>query len=418
MDIKIPEKIIRRRRLRRLSITLAVVAVAVAAIFALSTLNGKTIDLKSVNVAEATTGPVELSLHASGTVVPAFEEIITSPISTRIVEVYVQPGDTLAEGTPLLRLDLDSSESELSGLADQRSMKALEAKQAGLNDRTHLADLEMRVKVKEMEVSQLRAEVAAERRLDSIGSGTGERIRQAELAYKTAALELDQLRRQMDNERAARAASRDIRRLDLSVFDKTVAEKQRTLDDARVLSPRAATLTSIITEIGRQVQAGEQLATIADLTRFKVAGEIADSYTGRFAVGARALVRVDRETIEGTIVNIAPKSSSGLVDFILILDDPADPRLHAGTSTDVYIRQGLVGGDVVRLPYGSFYKGKGPTEVWVVSDDGETAEKRTVEMGDAGYDFVHVASGLRSGERVITSDMSKFNAYTKLKIKR
>ena len=56
----------------------------------------------------------------------------------------------------------------------------------------HLNYLEMQAKVKEMDVNRLHAEVINERRLDSIGSGTGERVREAEFAYETGRLQLEQ----------------------------------------------------------------------------------------------------------------------------------------------------------------------------------------------------------------------------------
>ena len=45
-------------------------------------------------------GTIEVSVSASGKVVPAFEEIINSPINTRIVEVYKKGGDSVDVGTP------------------------------------------------------------------------------------------------------------------------------------------------------------------------------------------------------------------------------------------------------------------------------------------------------------------------------
>ena len=148
-------------------------------------------------------------------------------------------------------------------------------------DRTALADLEMRISIKEMAVSRLRAELEAERRLDSLGSGTGEKVAQAELAWNTGVLELDQLRRQLDSEKRIREAEGNSRRLDMSVFDKNMAEKQRQLDQARIRSPRSAILTSIISDIGRQISPGEKIATVADLSQFKIEGEIADSLQNR-----------------------------------------------------------------------------------------------------------------------------------------
>ena len=55
-------------------------------------------------------GTIEVSVSASGKVVPAFEEIINSPINTRVLEVYKKGGDSVEVGTPILKLDLQSAE--------------------------------------------------------------------------------------------------------------------------------------------------------------------------------------------------------------------------------------------------------------------------------------------------------------------
>lgn len=47
-------------------------------------------------------GTIETTVTGSGSVVPAFEEIINSPISTRIMEVYCKAGDSVDMCTPLL----------------------------------------------------------------------------------------------------------------------------------------------------------------------------------------------------------------------------------------------------------------------------------------------------------------------------
>lgn len=70
----------------------------------------KSSDLK---ICTADRGTIETSVNASGKVAPAFEEIINSPIATKIIEVYSKAGDSVKAGTPLLRLDLLSAETEL-----------------------------------------------------------------------------------------------------------------------------------------------------------------------------------------------------------------------------------------------------------------------------------------------------------------
>lgn len=139
---------------------------------------------------------LESSVSASGKIVPLYEQAIVSPVATRIIEVYCNEGDTVEADQSLLKLDLQSAETDLRRISDEVSMKKNEIEQASLANATYLTDLEMKIKVKEMSVSHLKAEVANEKRLDSIGSGTGDRIREAELAYSTARLELEQLKMQ------------------------------------------------------------------------------------------------------------------------------------------------------------------------------------------------------------------------------
>ncbi|MCM1028010.1 MAG: efflux RND transporter periplasmic adaptor subunit [Pseudoflavonifractor sp.] len=419
MDREIPKEE-RRKGLRKKMIIYggaAIVAVGLG-VGALS-LAGRSVKASSLSMAEATMGRVETSLSASGRVVPAYEQIITSPISSRILEVYVQAGDSLREGEPIMRLDLGTAETELSSLADQRAIKALADDKQALADRTEVADLEMRIKVKEMAVSRLEAELAAERRLDSIGSGTGEKVAQAELAWHTGAMELEQMRRQLESTRSIKSAEGRSRSLDMSVFDKSMAEKQRQLDQARILAPRNAIVTSLVTDLGRQISPGEKLATVADLSTFKVAGEIADTYADRVSPGSPVKVRIGRrETLDGHVTSVNPQSSGGTISFTVALDNPSARSLRSGLRAEVYIITDLLeGAEVVRVPNGPYYTGPGRAEVWVTEAEGKELTRRKVTFGEGGYDFVEVTEGLSPGEKIVTSDMNDYKNNSKLKLK-
>lgn len=240
---------------RKQFIRIGIPAVAVIAVIAGAIIFSRdSVNRRELNMALTDRGTIESSVTATGKVVPAFEQAITSPITARIVEVYCNPGDSLEEGTPLLLLDLQSTQTEVDRQQDQRQKQVYEIEQQRLDNETRLTSLEMQIRVKEMAVDRLKTEVANEKRLDSIGSGTGDRVREAELAYRTGRLELEQLRKQLANERKALAATLKSRNLDLSIFDKNYSEQLRTLEDARLRSPRAAVLTYINNNVGEQVQ--------------------------------------------------------------------------------------------------------------------------------------------------------------------
>lgn len=376
----------------------------------------QSVDREDLLITTVDSGTIETSVTGSGSIVPAFEEIINSPINSRIIEVYCKAGDSVDIGTPLLRLDLQSTETELNKLKDQIQMKNYELEQQKVNNNTRVSDLAMQVKVKEMTVNRLEAELRNERYLDSLGSGTGDRVRQAELAFNTGKLELEQMRQQLANERKVTAAGLSVKNLDINIARKNLGEMSRTLDDAQIKAPRKATLTFINDQIGQKVSEGEKIAIISDLSHFKVDGEIADAYGDRIRVGSKAVVRIGRnERMDGIVSNVTPLSRNGVISFSVRLDDDADRRLRSGLKTDVYIMCNVME-DVRRIKNGSFYTGPGSYELFVFNGD-DKLERRSVRLGDSNFEFVEVVDGLNDGDRVVVSDMKRFINATSVKVK-
>lgn len=360
-------------------------------------------------------GTIEVSVSASGKVVPAFEEIINSPINTRILEVYKKGGDSVDVGTPILKLDLQSAETEYKKQLDEEQMKRYQLEQLEVNNSTYLSDLEMQVKVAEMKVNRMEVELRNERYLDSLGSGTTDRVHQAELNFKTGKLELEQLRQQLANERKVKAADLKVKQLEYEIFRKSLAETKRTLDDAQVRSPRKAILTYINNQIGAQVGEGTQIAVISDLSHFKVEGEIADTYGDRVAAGGRAIVKIGSEKLEGQVSSVTPLSKNGVISFTVQLEDDSNRRLRSGLKTDVYVMN-AVKEDVMRVANASYYVGRGEYDLFVRDGEGQLV-KRKVQLGDSNFEYVEVVSGLKPGDRVVVSDMSQYKNKNKLKLK-
>lgn len=313
---------------------------------------------------EVTRGTIEVSVSASGKVVPAFEEIINTPINSRIVEVYGKGGDSVEVGTPLLKLDLQSTETGYQKLQDEDQMKRYQLDQVKINNQTYLSDLEMKVKVSAMKLNRMKAELRNEQYLDSLGSGTTDRVRQAELNFQTGKLELEQLRQQLANERKVKAADLKVKELEYEIFRKEMAEMKRTLEDAQIRSPRKAILTYINDQVGAQVTEGTRLAVISDLSHFKVEAEIADTYADQVVAGGRAIVKIGNEKLEGQISSVTPLSKNGMISFIVQLANDHHRRLRSGLKVDVYVMNAVKEG-VLRIDNASYYVGKGEYELFV-----------------------------------------------------
>ncbi len=368
---------------------------------------------KDLNISTVDKGVIEVSVSASGKVIPAFEEIINSPINSRIVEVYKRGGDSVDVGTPILKLDLQSAETEYNKQLDEEQMKSLQLEQQRVTNHNKLSEMEMNLKVSRMELDRKAVELRNERYLDSLGAGTTDKVRQVELDYNVSILKLKEDEQKYKNEQALAEADLKVKELELNIFRKSLAETRRTLEDAQIRSPRKAILTYVNNEIGSQIGQGAKVAIVSDLSHFKIEGEIADTYGDRIAAGSKAVIKIGSEKLDGTISDVTPLSKNGVISFTVQLEEDNHKRLRSGLKTDVYVMN-AVKDDVLRIANSSYYVGKGEYELFVVN--GNQLLKRKVQLGDSNFEYVEVVSGLQEGEQVIVSDMNAYKDKNKLKI--
>ena len=415
MDREIDKSQLRKERRRKLLVGIGVTVIVVSAIVWLVSGIAPSVKRQDLRVGVAEEGPLEITVAASGRIVPEREEIINSPVETRVVKVFALPGDSVKEGTPLLQLDLEQEETALGKLIDARTMQQQELRQLELSNRTAISDLEMQIKVSEMNVNRLRIEANNERRLDSIGSGTGDRVLQAEKAYNVAVLELEQLHTRLKNERERTVAAERGGQLSVNSAERDIEQMIKTIHRGSIPAPLDGVLTFIVSDLGTRIGAGERVAVVSDLGSFKVLAEVPEGSSDRVEIGSRVNVRVNGAQLDGTVTNITPQAKQGVVSFVVSLDNSRDGHLRSGGRAELYVSSGYKD-KVLRVPNGSFYKGEGEYKVFVFDGD-DRLVRRSIRAGDCNREYVEILEGLRPGDRIVVNEMEQFKNKSKLKIK-
>ncbi|MDD4516042.1 efflux RND transporter periplasmic adaptor subunit [Massilibacteroides sp.] len=413
MDREIPKEVRKKEQIKELTkwgggILAAIVLIAFGMSFLQTNLKRKSLTFSVVDK-----GSIEISVNASGKVIPAFEEIINSPINSRILEVYKKGGDSVEVGTPILKLDLQSAETDYNKLLDEEKMKQLQLEQLRISTKGKLSEMEMKLKVSRMELNRKAVELKNEQYLDSLGAGTTDKVRQVELSYNVGQLQLNEDEQKYENEKELAQADLKVKELELEIFRKSLAETKRTLDDAQIRAPRKAILTFVNNEIGSQVAQGERVAIVSDLSRFKIEGEIADTYGDRIGAGSRVIVKIGSDKLPGFVSEVTPLSKNGVISFIVQLEENNHPRLRSGLKSDVYVMNSIKD-DVLRIANGSYYVGPGDYELFVVNKD--QLLKRKVALGESNFEQVEVISGLQEGDEVVVSNMQDYINKNKIKL--
>lgn len=141
MDREIPKEVRQKERNKKIIRYSAIGVAGVIVVSVLISLMRVGVEEKDLVFSTVDKGVIEVSVSASGKVVPAFEEIINSPINSRILEIYKKGGDSVEIGTPILKLDLQSTETQYQKLLDEEQMRRYKLDQLRVNSQTKLSDM-------------------------------------------------------------------------------------------------------------------------------------------------------------------------------------------------------------------------------------------------------------------------------------
>lgn len=405
MDRELDQSYQRRRIGRRLAWGAASLGLFVAVLVLLPGWLRPAVERDRIRTGRVDRGPIEGIVEASGTVIPAFEGVLSSPVDARVEKILKRPGETVRAGEEILRLDTSQSRLALETIEDSLARKVNEQEQIRLALDKSLRDLRGRIESSRLDAEAAEYRAEQNRKLRKDGLVSEQNLKASEIEAKKARIELSQLEESIEDERRAARARVQGLGLDLQTLYKERAVALRRLELATTRSDRAGVLTWVIPQEGATLRTGEVIARIADLDSFRVEAMVSDVHSSRLAPGLPVRVMIDGQPLAGRLANVYPTIENGAVRFAVDLDDARHPKLRNNLRADVLVVTASRAG-ALRVPKGPFSQGAAGEPVFVV--EGDRAVRRNVRFGVTGYDHYEVLDGLAEGEEVILSDMSDY----------
>lgn len=390
------------------------VGVVLALAFIITRSLSPSIERMKVRTAQIEVGEVESVLTASGTVVPEFEQVITSPIETRVLKVLKRPGDTILAQQPILILDSGTALALFEKHQDQVSLKVNAIEQSKAELAGSVTKLKAQVKVKELEVETNRVKFEQSKQLFSKGIISKNDLDQAELAFERSKAELESLVIDKQNAELSTHLKIDGLNLELRMLQKDKQEAQKELDRATPKPDRNGVLTWTLATEGATVHKGDMVAKVSDLSTYRVDAMISDVHAGRLSVGQSAQVKIGDTLLEGTLTSILPTIENGIIKLLVQLEDKVNRALRSNLRVEVFIVMGRER-ETLRVQKPQFVDVEGRAHVFIVRDN--LAIRTPVSVGLIGFDFVEIKSGLSEGDEVILSDMSEYKHLREVRLK-
>jgi HlyD family secretion protein len=189
------------------------------------------------------------------------------------------------------------------------------------------------------------------------------------------------------------------------------------LEDLVVKAPVAGRLTAMDLKVGENRNRGDRLGEITLDTGFKISADVDEYYLGRVQTGQSADVDLNGRTVRLSVTRIYPQVHGGTFTIDLAFNGAAPEGLLPGETTQGKLSLGADRPATV-LPTGPFLERTGGDWVFVVAADGGHADRRRIRIGRRTADQVEVLSGLRPGERVITSDYQGWDKIDRIDLQK
>ena len=190
-----------------------------------------------------------------------------------------------------------------------------------------------------------------------------------------------------------------------SSLNSSMGIAQTSLGQLNIRAPVSGQVSGFDIQLGQSLQQGERIGQIDSSGADKLMADVDEYYLGRVQVGQGAAADIDGKTYRLKVSKIYPQVRNGQFSIDLVFVGPEPQSIQRGQTVQAKLTLGD-SSRAVLIPNGAFFNDTGGNWVFVVDSGGRSATRRQVQLGRKNSDFIEVLSGLKPGERVVTSSYS------------
>lgn len=390
---------------------LSIVSVGAAFVFASTdNVSGKVYNLAASSLAVSTVSQAQFSeyLPLRGIVEPEETVFIDAIDGGRVEQVLLQEGALVEKGQPILKLsntnlqlNVLAREAEVSEQINNMRNTRLALEQNQLKLKRDVIELDYEVLRLEKEFKRNQLLVAE----NLISKRSYEQV-QDELQFQIKYRETVK----QSQEKEALLQSQQLQQLSESIntLEANLAISRASLDKLVIKAPTTGQLTFLDAKVGESKRNGQRIGQVDLIEQYKISALVDEFYINRVHKAQKASFVFGEKEVSLSILKIYPGVDKGTFKIDFRLDKPEVAQgLRLGQS--LQLKFNLSGSESkLQMANGGFMQSTAGNWVFVLSSDGTYAQKRLIKTGRKNPQSVEILSGLKSGEKVITSSYSSF----------
>lgn len=416
MDRALPKSKWNSKKITTIAGVTAIVLLISGSIYFTSGKSKLNVDTERITISEIGKGKFQEFIPVNGIVMPLSTIYLDATEGGRVEEKYVEDGAMMKKGDPILRLSntdleltLSNQETAVFDVLTQMQNTRNNAQQNTVSKLTQLADVDNELKEAERKY-QMNKKLFDQRiiGLQEFKASENEythQVRKKRLADRILSQDSVSVKQQLKqmNESYERMSNA------LQLMKKKVG-------DLIVRAPVDGQLTSMDAEIGQNKNKGERLGQIDVLSGFKVRADIDEHYITRIFPGLTGDFSLADKVYKLRIKKVYTQVTNGRFQVDMEFLGKAPEKVRRGQTLQVRLALGDET-TALLLARGGFYQQTGGNWIFKLSSDGKTAYKTDIQLGRQNPDYYEILSGLKPGDKVITSSYENFGDVQELVLK-
>lgn len=353
-------------------------------------------------------GAMLRQVRGLGSLMPSQEFIRQIPAETEatVVRIRMLPGSQVKADTILI--EMSNPQVEQAAVDANLQLKAAQAEYQSLRVtlQSNLMNQKAGAATVNADYSQAKLQADTDKALYDLGVISG-------LAYKNSKSKSDELttRNDIEGERLdinQKAIESQMAEQQAKVDQiRALAElKQKQLDALKVRAGIEGVLVDLPLQVGQHVLPGTMLAKVVQPNHLMAELKIAETQARDVQIGQPALVDTHNGTVAGTVLRVDPAVQNGTVTVDVTLTGELPKGARPDLSVDGTIDLEQLN-NVLYVGRPAFGQESSTISLFKLDPDGKGAVRVPVKVGRASVNSIQVIEGLREGDTVILSDMSR-----------
>jgi len=375
------------------------------------------VDLERITISEVKKGPYKDAIPVNGVVLPITSIYLDATEGGRVEEKYVEDGAMMKQGQPILRLSntnlqlsLVNQETSVYNLLTQMQISRNAAQQNTVNKLNQLTDVESQLTEADR-LYKLNKHLYEQKAIGLQEFKTSENNynylqHKKQLTNQILQQDSASTRQQLEQAKQSYEGSQNA----LTVMKKKVG-------DLIVRAPIDGQLTSLDAERGQTKREGDRLGQIDVLSGFKVRVDVDEHYLSRIFTGLAGDFTFANKTYKLKITKVYTQvtNSRFQVDMLFVGEVPEGIRRGQTLQILLALSDETT---AILVPKGGFYQQTGGNWIFKVNESGTIAYKVDIQLGRQNPDYYEVLSGLKPGDKVVTSSYENYGTMQELVLKK